>query len=190
MTSGSPHAARTMRRRHSNPDAVLVGAAAGVFGAVAMNAFQWLWAVAIDENKAKRRGRLGQGGPLTKAEESETATERAAGVLARAVLGRDMATATERRLAGAALHAVTGAAAGAVYGAAAAKLTPKVTAWRGVLFGAGVWLLADQVAVPLLRLGRAPTRHRWASQLMNLCAHLVFGVTTDAVRRATLSATA
>lgn len=56
----------------------------------------------------------------------------------------------------------------------------------GALFGAGLWLLGDELAVPLLGLSDKPTRYPVASHLQSLAQHLGFGVATAAATRALL----
>src|SRR5687768_3289475 len=153
----------------------LAGAVGGVAGALAMNAFQWVWWRADRRRRPLRsqRGRVQQGAPLTKFHEREPATQRLAGRIVRNAAGRE-ASPGERKAGGAALHYMMGAGAGAAYGAAAAGGLPAVTVGGGMPFGAAVWVLADEVAVPLLRLSQPPTRHPFSSHVMDFCSHLVF----------------
>jgi uncharacterized membrane protein YagU involved in acid resistance len=85
-------------------------------------------------------------------------------------------------VAGELVHYAFGGAIGAIYGAAAAK-TPDVTAWGGLPFGATVWLIADEMGVPLAGLSKAPTEYPLSKHASALAAHLVYGATTEAVRR-------
>ena len=48
----------------------------------------------------------------------------------------------------------------------------------GLLFGSGLWLLGDELAVPLLGLGDKPTAYHPTLHLQMLLAHLGFGVAT------------
>ncbi len=50
----------------------------------------------------------------------------------------------------------------------------------GALFGAGLWLLGDELAVPLLGLSDRPTSYPVTSHLQSLAQHLGFGVATAA----------
>src|SRR5437764_931818 len=50
----------------------------------------------------------------------------------------------------------------------------------GALFGAGLWLLGDELAVPLLGLSDKPTTYPVKSHLQSLAQHLGFGVATAA----------
>lgn len=48
----------------------------------------------------------------------------------------------------------------------------------GLLFGSGLWLLGDELAVPLLGLGDKPTAYHPTLHLQTLLAHLGFGAAT------------
>jgi hypothetical protein len=54
----------------------------------------------------------------------------------------------------------------------------------GALFGAGLWLLGDELAVPLLGLSGKPTRYPVTSHLQSLAQHVGFGVATATTTRA------
>lgn len=48
----------------------------------------------------------------------------------------------------------------------------------GLLFGAGLWLFGEELAVPLLGLGDKPTAYHPTLHLQTLLAHLGFGLAT------------
>lgn len=50
----------------------------------------------------------------------------------------------------------------------------------GVVFGAGLWLLGDELAVPLLGLADKPTAYHPTRHAQSLAQHLGFGVATAA----------
>jgi putative membrane protein len=70
-----------------------------------------------------------------------------------------------------------------LYGALA-EVTPQVTAAGGLPFGAGFWLLADEISVPLLGLSKGPTEYPVSTHVYALASHLVYGVTAELGRRA------
>ena len=79
-------------------------------------------------------------------------------------------------------HYAFGAAMGGLYGAFY-EISPATRQMGGAAFGTAVWATVDETALPLLRLSgptteRPPERHARA-----LAAHMVFGVTTEIVRR-------
>jgi putative membrane protein len=85
-------------------------------------------------------------------------------------------------VAGPALHYGFGALTGAVYGALA-ELVPAVTWGAGAPFGTAVWLGADEVTVPALGLSGPPWESPPSVHARALGAHLVYGLTTEGVRR-------
>jgi len=54
-----------------------------------------------------------------------------------------------------------------------------------MLFGSLVWLAADELAVPALRLGPPPNKVGLKDHALGLSSHLVFGLVLDLVRRKT-----
>lgn len=70
------------------------------------------------------------------------------------------------------------------YGLAVASLFGVLRARRaralrdGLVFGAGLWLIGDVLAVPLLGLADKPTTKHATEHLQSLAAHLGFGVAT------------
>ena len=71
----------------------------------------------------------------------------------------------------------------AVYGAAA-EVMPGVTAGSGLAYGAAVWIGADEAFTPLLGLSKRPVEYPVSTHAYALSSHLVYGVTTEVIRRA------
>ena len=111
----------------------------------------------------------------------EPASRKAASAAAEAVTGVPLSE-DEKDAAGLLFHCSFGAAVGAVYGALAAT-APKVTMGAGLPYGAAVFLTAAELGVPLAGLARRPTEYPPARHVAALAAHLVYGVTLEAVRR-------
>lgn len=88
---------------------------------------------------------------------------------------------------GAAVHYAFGGAVGAMYGAAAAN-NAEITAWGGIPFGATVWLIADEIDVPAAGAAEPRNEYSLASAASALATHLVYGATTEIVRRALVRA--
>lgn len=169
----------------------LIGAAAGTAATYAMSVFQRLWMRAFPEPEAAldslhpaERGwpesvqavrQPGRQGP-------DDATVEAADRISRQVAGRGLDV-EERAVAGPAMHYLFGAVAGAAYGALA-EVAPPVTAGAGLPFGAAVWLAADEIALPLLGLTPSPEDSPPHRHLLSFSAHGVYGVATEALRRA------
>jgi putative membrane protein len=159
--------------------AAVAGAVGGLVGSWAMNQFQAGWsrvAAALQERQAERRGN----------EESapsggEDATMKTADAISRRLLGRPL-TRREKQAAGPVVHYVFGCSTAAVYGALAELVPVTRMAW-GLPFGAAVWLGADEVAVPAFGLSRPATAFPLSTHAMALASHLVYGLTTEGVRR-------
>ena len=89
----------------------------------------------------------------------------------------------ERFVAGEIVHYAFGAVTGAIYGGLA-EYQPWTTAGHGLLFGTGVFLAADETSMPALGLIPPPWTETPAAQVEHWAAHLVFGVVSEAVRKA------
>ena len=55
---------------------------------------------------------------------------------------------------------------------------------EGLGFGAGLWLIADEVTVPALKLSKPPMAFPISTHVYGLASHLVYGWVTEQVRRA------
>jgi uncharacterized membrane protein YagU involved in acid resistance len=94
--------------------------------------------------------------------------------------GRKPATVAGHHLSDAAVHLAVGLGGGAVYGAAvAARSRPGLLG--GLLFGAGLWVVAFGVVIPWLGISRSPRRSTATENLVNLAAHLLYGLSTALV---------
>ncbi|HVR96596.1 MAG TPA: DUF1440 domain-containing protein [Thermoanaerobaculia bacterium] len=160
---------------------MMAGALGGLVGSCAMTGLHALWdAVAKNRGAARHPHHSSQRGKAESARQGrDDATVRAADKIFHA-LGHEP-TQREREIAGPALHYLLGIAAGAFYGALVEKI-PRVTAGAGIPYGVAVWIGADEIAVPALGLvekpASAPSVHA-----RSLAAHLLFGWTTEQVRR-------
>ena len=74
-----------------------------------------------------------------------------------------------------------GAGSGFIYGVAV-EVEPLVRTGVGMPFGAAVWLVADDVVVPALGFSKPITAYPLSTHAYALSSHLVFGLTTEAVR--------
>lgn len=115
--------------------------------------------------------------------EDESAPQTAARVLYRKARGREPDEQTRMELA-TRLHWAQGMAMGGLYGLFRGDRHGGVDLAGGLLFGAAVWLAADELAVPLLGLSRGPTAHDPAEHLQGLGAHLVYGAATSIAAQA------
>jgi hypothetical protein len=179
------------------------GVAGGLAGALLMEGFQALWAKiseSVEQPREKQslgrggledggdgasRGRQGvRDGRQSKGEggEQEPANVKAAEAISEGVFGHELEKG-EKKAAGEAVHYAMGAASGAIYGAAS-EVVPFVRVGAGLPFGAAVWLIADDVAVPALGLSKSPTEYPPSTHAYALASHLVYGLTTELVRGA------
>jgi putative membrane protein len=114
-------------------------------------------------------------------DEDDNAAVRAGTAIAEFVTDKKL-TKEEKETAGAVAHYAMGVVSGGIYGTAA-ELAPMTTIGAGLPFGAAIWLLADEAIVPAAGLSKAPTEYPLSIHLYALASHLVFGVSTEAVRR-------
>jgi putative membrane protein len=73
---------------------------------------------------------------------------------------------------------------GAAYGFIAEKY-PRIAAASGMPFGAGVWLFAEELGLPITGLSNAPDKYPLRDHFNAIVAHLVFGSTTEITRSCT-----
>jgi uncharacterized membrane protein YagU involved in acid resistance len=88
----------------------------------------------------------------------------------------------DKPLASTIVHYAFGGLVGAVYGAAA-EFVPRVTAAAGLPFGVAVWLGAHVITVPALGLAAPPARQPLGKEVQEFGLHLVYGATTELVRK-------
>ena len=152
---------------------VVKGAVAGLIGGLiasfVMSEFQSLLsALSEEEKKAKKKKEV-------------PANVKAAEEISEAVFDHRLKK-SEKEAAGEAMHYAMGATSGLIYGAAA-EIAPMTTVGLGLPFGAAVWLVADDVVVPAFGLSKSPTQYPFSTHAYALSSHLVYGLTTDLVRR-------
>jgi hypothetical protein len=153
------------------------GAAADlVKGALAGAAATWLmtqvtaWMYEHESDDAKRRENQARGDRTA----YESAAEQAAGLAGVRLSGE------QRSHAGTAIHWATGIAAGALY-AVLRKRWPASAIAKGLPFGAGFFLLVDELLNPVLGLTPGPQAFPWQTHARGLGGHLAFGATTELV---------
>jgi hypothetical protein len=111
----------------------------------------------------------------------ESATDALGRIVYQTVTGRTPSPDTQRKLSWA-VHIGYGLAVASLYGVVGGSRDRggARAVLGGALFGAGLWLLGDELAVPLLGLSDNPTRYPVTSHLQSLAQHLGFGVATAA----------
>jgi uncharacterized membrane protein YagU involved in acid resistance len=156
---------------------VIAGFVGGLVASFAMEQFQ----NALGRLSEDIGGAPGGGGQQHRKPQTEPATYQAANAISTATTGHRLSR-DEKPVGGALVHYAFGGAVGAMYGAAASQ-NSEITAWGGLPFGATVWLIADEVGVPLAGLSKAPTEYPVEDHLSAFATHLVYGATTEAVRK-------
>lgn len=112
----------------------------------------------------------------------EDATMKTADAVASAVTGGQHLSWKEREKSGPIVHYAFGGLMGALYGGVA-ELWPAVRAGFGTTYGSLLFTGADLIAVPVLKLGTSPADQPVTAQTSHLAAHLIYGLTTEGVRR-------
>lgn len=95
-------------------------------------------------------------------------------------LGHEL-TENEKKVAGPLVHYAFGASMGALYGVVS-EIQPRSRIGFGTLFGAALWLTADEMMVPALKLATKAKETSLKSHANALAAHLVYGASAEAVR--------
>jgi uncharacterized membrane protein YagU involved in acid resistance len=160
---------------------VIAGLAGGLAGAFAQEQFQ----LALGRISRDLGGVPGAGGQQYRRPQSEPATFQAADEISKSVTGEPMSR-ENKPVAAAAIHYAFGGSVGAIYGAAAIQ-NPDITAGGGVPFGASVWLIADEMGMPMMGLAKGPTDYPLRDHATTFASHLVYGAATEAVRRLVLT---
>jgi putative membrane protein len=162
---------------------VLAGLIGGLAGTWAMSHAQRLWTHAFDGDAPDSAAGRHDARDWQERNENKNANELVAQTIGGWMLGRPL-TRDELGVAAAVSHYTFGAAAGALYGACI-ELLPRRRLRSGVGFGTALWITADEVAMPLLGLSEPTTQRPAEMHLQALAAHVVYGVTTELVRRPT-----
>ena len=158
----------------------VAGAIGGAAGAYTMERFQQWWADMEKQAAPKRRVHAIKDGAADKAA-AEPATVKVAERISKNVLDAELPEEL-KPAAGEAVHYTTGATIGAVYGFVS-EILPPARMFNGLLMGTIVWWTADNMAVPAQKLGKKPSQTPPSTHAYALASHLVYGFTTELVRR-------
>lgn len=172
---------------------LVAGAIGGLAASVVMNQFQALLSrLAGGSERSHGAQSMQQGAPhhgIARAlqkqgrdDERDDSAMRLGNAISVGLFDRKL-TQDEKHTAGTVLHYAYGISTGAAYGAAA-EFLPSVTAGAGLPLGAVVWVGADEGVVPALGLSKAPTEYPLSVHAYAFASHLVYGLTTELVRRA------
>jgi hypothetical protein len=86
----------------------------------------------------------------------------------------------QQYIVGRSIHYIMGMVPGALY-ALKRHHADRLGAWRGPLYGFGLFITFDEVIVPLLGYASGPTAYPWQAHIRGFVAHLILGATTDTV---------
>lgn len=149
-------------------DAV-IGAVAGAAAVWIMDRVDWFH-FRHEASQARRRTQAVRPGGMDPAHV-------AANKLAEA-MGRDLEP-KDSNLVGQTIHYSLGVVPGAAYGILRRDF-PVLTAGRGSLFGAGLFLMQDEGLNALTGLSARPGEYPWQAHARGLVAHAVYGLALDA----------
>lgn len=165
----------------------LVGFAGGLLAGLAMNLFSRAITSARcgreAEGAAPGPDRVGRGAqpPQAAGDAQNDATVRLGASAYRALTGREPAQVTRSWL-GTTVHYAFSGAVGAFY-TVAAHHVPALRVTRGIAYGTAVWILADEMLIPLLGLSRGPRELSPGVHAYALGGHWVYGLALDSTTR-------
>jgi putative membrane protein len=158
---------------------MVAGALGGLAGTWAMSEAQRMWTHAVDgEPPPESAAGKHDARDWQERSEGQNSNEIAAQAVGGTVIGRPLHR-DELAVGAALVHYSFGAAVGALYGAFVARHPQRAS---GVGFGLIVWLLADEIAMPLLGLSESTLRRPAEKRMQSIAAHIVFGVTAESTR--------
>jgi uncharacterized membrane protein YagU involved in acid resistance len=164
----------------------LIGAVAGLAAGFVMTQFQKAWATAQkevsrrqrkDEQPKHRRASQQQG----RNSESEDATVKLANRISESMFDHTL-TRREKKIAGPAVHYGFAAGMGALYGALA-EVTDLTTSGFGTFFGSALFIGADEIAVPALKLSPPPQDVEIDKHIYGWVSHIVYGLALEGSRQ-------
>lgn len=165
---------------------ILAGAAGGLVAAWVMNQFiagpgqKLQQAVQIDHENQPQQAHEKDG--EQSGQPKDDATMKVADALVNAATGGRHLSLDQKEKAGPVIHYTFGALMGGLYGGLA-EYTSLATTGFGTAFGSVLFSGADLIAVPALNLSESPTEQRPSALATPFAAHLVYGATTELVRR-------
>ena len=185
---------RFIRRNRNDPlKGMIAGAAGGLVASWVMNQFQALLSRMAHRGERPHGAQSIQHGlprhglarelqERGRDSEADNAAIRTAVVVSERLFGLELEEREKKEMAGAVIHYTFGVGTGGIYGAIA-ELKPATTAGAGLPFGVAVWLIADEIIVPALGLSKPPTEYPLSTHAYSIASHLVYGLTTEIVRR-------
>lgn len=172
-----------------------IGAAGGAAGLAAMSAFFKLTSKAVKTRREQHEPRpyieRTNGGRIKRRHRADEPSNEALGRLVYTkITGREPGSQKLQKGLGTAVSVGYGLATAAGYGALRPMFADghAIDVAAGAIFGTALWLVGDELAVPLLGLGEAPRAYPVSTHLQGLGAHLAFGIATAEATRLVASA--
>lgn len=153
---------------------MLAGAVAGLAASWTMSQFQSSWSRTqqkLREQSGKRQLSSGD----------EDATMKTVEAIGKEVLHVEPSKEEKEKYAPV-VHYAFGTAIGALYGALAERY-PSVTKRWGTEYASAVFLAADELAVPALKLSKPLTQSPVSTHIYGWASHLVYGASAESIRR-------
>jgi uncharacterized membrane protein YagU involved in acid resistance len=160
---------------------ILAGIAGGLVASWVMNKFMAGPGQKLQEYVQAKTHTQPPGQEMQDDAPKEDATMKTANAIVTTLTGRQLSQ-DEKEKGGPIVHYAFGALMGGVYGAMAEE-SAVARAGFGAAFGGALFTGADLIAVPALGLSGSASDAPVSSLVTPLAAHLVYGVTTDLVRR-------
>lgn len=157
---------------------ILAGVAGGLAASWVMNEFT----ATLGEKLSEAVETPAEQQELKLQSDGEDSTMKAADKIVETVTGGRHLSHEQREIGGPIVHYSMGALMGGVYGALA-EYTDVAKAGFGTTFGGVLFATADVLGVPAMHLGPWPNEYPASSLASPLAAHLVYGATTELVRR-------
>ena len=157
---------------------VLAGVAGGLIAAWVMN----VWSEGPGTAISKELETPEEQGQLAAMSDGEDATMKTADALASLAHGGQHLTHEERAKEGPVVHYAYGALVGGLYGGLA-EYWSLIRTGFGTTYGTALFVGGDLLAVPALGLSKPLADYPASSFAAPLTAHLVYGATTELVRR-------
>jgi putative membrane protein len=167
---------------HDIGKSIFAGLIGGLIGTIVMTEFQNALTKAPqlfrrDHEKPESNKEESQNGQ----KQGEDATMKAAGKIAK-LAGHRPSYEQKARL-GPVVHYSFGTLQGAVYATVLEMSGVQSGFIPALAFGAGLFVLADEIAVPALGLSGKPSESSLSSHLFGFASHLVYGISTDIATR-------
>lgn len=157
---------------------VLAGVAGGLVASWVMNEFS----TTAGKKLSKAVETPEQQNQIASQSDGEDATMKTADAIVSTVTGGQHLTHEQREKGGPVVHYAFGALMGGLYGGLA-EYSSLVSSGLGTTFGSVLFAGADMFAVPALHLAPSAAEQPKEALASPYAAHLVYGLTTDLVRR-------